>query len=123
LIKFSDTNSILPDETIVAVVAGFDMNINYKKIAKAFTYLKNPNCMFIATNVDPTYPIPHSIMPGNITFKKTETNHKPIDVVLKGAGALIAPLIEATGRQPIILGKPYQGMLDIIRKRYKNGRN
>lgn len=34
-----------------------------------------------------------------------------------GTGALVAPLIEATGRSPIVVGKPHQTMLDIILKR------
>jgi 4-nitrophenyl phosphatase len=60
----SDIYSILPDQEIGAVVAGFDIHMNFRKIAKAFTYLQNPHCLFLATNDDATYPFPHGPMPG-----------------------------------------------------------
>ncbi|KAJ3345566.1 hypothetical protein HDU91_007305 [Kappamyces sp. JEL0680] len=44
------------DQDVGAVLVGFDIDINYKKIAKAYTYLKNPETVFLATNDDLTYP-------------------------------------------------------------------
>jgi len=48
---------------------GFDVNINYRKFARAFTYLNsNPDCLFLATNTDMTYPTKHLEFPGNENF-------------------------------------------------------
>jgi 4-nitrophenyl phosphatase len=60
----SDLHSIVPDDKVGAVVGGFDIHINYRKIAKAFTYLQNPQCLFIAANADCTYPMSHNVLPG-----------------------------------------------------------
>ena len=50
-IQMGDLSSIQLDATIGAVVIGFDANINYKKLSKAFTFLKyNEGCHFIATS-------------------------------------------------------------------------
>lgn len=39
-----------------AVLLGFDIDFNYKKLAKAFTHLRDPATLFLATNDDLTYP-------------------------------------------------------------------
>jgi 4-nitrophenyl phosphatase len=44
------------ESDVGVVLAGFDIDINYKKIAKAYTYLKDPETIFLATNDDLTYP-------------------------------------------------------------------
>jgi 4-nitrophenyl phosphatase len=71
------------DENVGAVLLGFDLDINYKKYAKAFTYLLDPNCKFLATNSDLTYPAGRTIFPGT--------------------GALLAALTAPLKRDPIIL--------------------
>lgn len=87
--------TIQPDPKVKAVMFGFDVNINYRKYAKAFTYLNtNPDCKFLATNTDMTYP--------------TKTLSFP------GTGTLITALITGTNRQPTILGKPTTNMMDCI---------
>ncbi|KAL7750504.1 hypothetical protein RI367_004278 [Sorochytrium milnesiophthora] len=92
--SLDDTQSIQPDPQIGAVLCGFDVHINYNKLAKAYTYLQNPDCLFLATNTDATYPF------GGRTFP--------------GTGSLVAPLVTATGRQPTVLGKPSKTMLDVV---------
>lgn len=63
--KYEDWSQVQPDSTIGAVVFGFDLDINYKKYSKAFTYLfNNPECLFIATNNDLTYPANGTQYPG-----------------------------------------------------------
>lgn len=85
-------------DDIGAVLVGFDLHINYKKIAKAFHYLKyNDKCHFVATNNDLTYP-----------------NHGHL---FPGTGALLSTISAPLQREPIICGKPTKTMLDcIIRK-------
>jgi 4-nitrophenyl phosphatase len=88
--------SIVPDPSIGAVLMGFDLNINYKKLAKAFTYLtSDPDCLFLATNDDASFPAGPRLYPG--------------------CGSLQAPLITAMlGRRPKVIGKPHQSMLDVV---------
>ena len=88
-------SQIMPDPTIGAVLFGFDLNINYHKLAKAYTYLSsNPNCHFLATNDDLTFPAGERVYPGT--------------------GALLAALSAPLDRPPIVLGKPHQTMLDVV---------
>ncbi|KAF9542286.1 hypothetical protein EC957_002170 [Mortierella hygrophila] len=95
-----DFGSIEQDPTIGAVVCGFDINLNYRKLAKAFTYLNNKeqNAHFILTNDDSTFPAPNGIFPGT--------------------GSLCQPLITALKRQPMVMGKPNQPMLDCFFSNY-----
>ncbi|EIM87074.1 2-phosphoglycolate phosphatase [Stereum hirsutum FP-91666 SS1] len=94
---FEPPSEILPDFSVGAVVIGLDMSINYTKMCKAFRYLhSNPDCAFIATNKDSTYPGSHGLLPG--------------------AGSCIAPLEYALGpkRTALPIGKPSKTMLDCI---------
>ena len=45
------------DSNVTAVLVGFDLHLNYKKLAKAYTYLQNQEMLFLATNDDLTFPI------------------------------------------------------------------
>jgi len=82
---------------IGAVVVGLDRGFNMYKLAYAMLCLKqNKNCLFIATNRDPTFP-----MHGG--------------VVLPGAGSIVSSLVTAAGREPdIVIGKPEPLFLDVI---------
>lgn len=83
------------DPSIAVVLCGLDMAVNYTKLSKAFLYLtQNPDCMFIATNEDSTYPAGGALLPG--------------------AGAVMAPICTALGRGPLSIGKPAKTMLDCI---------
>ncbi|XP_066901600.1 glycerol-3-phosphate phosphatase isoform X2 [Halyomorpha halys] len=58
---------LLPD--IGAVVIGYDLFLSYPKIAKACSYLNNPECLFIATNKDEKIPIAGGLtVPGTGTL-------------------------------------------------------
>ncbi|PWN26624.1 2-phosphoglycolate phosphatase [Jaminaea rosea] len=95
------------DPSVGAVMCGFDMHLSYIKLAKAYKHLTRPGadgpakagevgggCHFILTNDDSTFPARGGPWPG--------------------AGSLSSPLLFATKRQPTIIGKPHQHMLDTI---------
>ncbi|KAG2191922.1 hypothetical protein INT46_011649 [Mucor plumbeus] len=96
----TDNDAIPEDKEVGAVVIGLDTQVNYKKYAKAFSYLsKNEGCHFIVTNEDSTYPQHGAFYPG--------------------AGSIAAPIITALGRRPdAVLGKPAQNMLEAIYAEY-----
>ncbi|KXN83812.1 4-nitrophenylphosphatase [Leucoagaricus sp. SymC.cos] len=84
------------DPDVAAVVCGLDTQINYTKLSKAFQFLtRNPDCLFIATNEDSTYPSANGLLPG--------------------AGSISAPLRFALGRDPVCTGKPVSTMLDCVK--------
>jgi 4-nitrophenyl phosphatase len=62
-----DFSSITSDPEVGAVLCGLDMHFNYKKIAKAFKYLReNEGCIFMATNLDSTFPTHGTVHPGEL---------------------------------------------------------
>ena len=52
----SQINELEYDSGVTAVLVGFDLHLNYKKLAKAYTYLQNQETLFLATNDDLTLP-------------------------------------------------------------------
>lgn len=92
---WAEVEDIHPDPSVGAVVMGFDMAINYRKLSRAHVYLTtNPECHFIATNTDSTFPHAGRKFPGT--------------------GAMVASIRESTGREPKVIGKPEQTMMDCI---------
>lgn len=92
-----------PDPTVGVVLVGLDHGINYRKLARAYHYLQNPDTLFLATNIDSTFPTPGGLFPG--------------------AGAMSAPLSYMLGgRLPLSLGKPSQAMMDAIEGRFQFNR-
>ena len=53
---------------------------------------------FVATNVDPTYPVPGGLEPG--------------------AGALVAAVATAAARDPEVAGKPEVATVELVRERF-----
>jgi 4-nitrophenyl phosphatase len=68
-----------------AVVAALDRHVTWGKLTEA-TLAIRAGAMFVATNLDPTFPSERGLLPG--------------------AGALVSLLETATGCQPILIGKP-----------------
>jgi len=52
---------------VKCVISGFDIHINYAKVAKAVSYLRTPGCLFVSTNTDTGLPCgADCLLPGNI---------------------------------------------------------
>lgn len=81
------------DQDIDCVVLGFDTTLTYDKLWAACDYVKK--VPFIATHPDFVCPL--------------EDNKNMPDV-----GAMIAFIKAATGKEPLIIGKPYEHMLNAI---------
>ncbi|KAL3125017.1 hypothetical protein niasHT_000708 [Heterodera trifolii] len=87
-------------ERVGAVVVGYEKYFNYLKLMKASNYLRNEDCMFVATNEDETCPgpIPNMVIPD--------------------AGPLVAAVKTASGRDPQVVGKPNTPAFDYICRRW-----
>lgn len=81
------------------VVVGFDTELTYNKLRAACIHLEN-GAGFIATNPDLVCPIKD---------KK----------YLPDCGSIYKMLENATGRQPVVIGKPTTTMVEIVKKRYQ----
>ncbi|MGQ0551575.1 MAG: HAD hydrolase-like protein, partial [Armatimonadota bacterium] len=77
-------------ENVAAVVVGLDRRVTYKKLTLA-TLALGRGAAFIASNPDPLLP--------------TESG------LQLGAGSIVAALRYATGRDPVIIGKPNPRLL------------
>ncbi len=67
------------------VLVGLDRSITYRKIDIASRKIRN-GAIFIATNTDATYPMPHGLTPG--------------------AGTMVTAIQTASGKTPFVVGKP-----------------
>ena len=72
-------------EAVDYVVVGWDRDLTWKKLATATRLILN-GAAFIGTNPDKTFPLEHTLAPGN--------------------GAQTAALTAATGIEPVMAGKP-----------------
>lgn len=52
------------DLTVAAVLVGFDEQFTYLKLCRAFRYLRDPACVFLATNTDTLLPLEGGGIPG-----------------------------------------------------------
>ena len=82
---------------VEAVVVGFHRDFDFDGLTRASDAARN-GARFVATNLDPTYPIDGGLVPG--------------------AGALAAAVATAAGRAPEVAGKPELPMADLVRSRY-----
>lgn len=92
------------DHDVGAVVVGFDRFLNYYKIQYAQLCInENPDCKFIATNLD-------------------EVTHLTNAQEWAGNGAMVGSIKGCTGQEPILVGKPSPLMIDYIVSKYKISR-
>ena len=90
------------ENNIGCVVVGYNYDVSYMKLLKAATYLQNPNVLFVGTNSDPMFPL----------YLK---NRK---CIMPATGSFIAAVQTASGKQPLILGKPHLFMFEAVKKAY-----
>ncbi|KAI9889801.1 MAG: hypothetical protein M1814_004903 [Vezdaea aestivalis] len=87
------------DPDVAVVLSGLDFHVNYLKLSHGFHYLQKAGMRFLATNTDSTLPSGGGLFPG--------------------AGSIGVPLINMTGRQPDVMGKPSQKMMDAIQGKFQ----
>jgi glycerol-1-phosphatase len=83
-----------------SVVVGLSVRIDYRWLSDAADAVRR-GARFIATNTDPTYPTEHGLLPG--------------------AGAIVAAISTASGREPEVAGKPHPPMVELVRSRLDPG--
>lgn len=94
-----DLDKLKYDPSIGAVLCGLDFHITYLKIANALVQLQNEDTIFLATNLDPTFPTNGQLLPG--------------------AGTIVSTLRYSSGREPIALGKPSVEIMDCIKAKFQ----
>jgi glycerol 3-phosphatase-2 len=80
-----------------AVVVGFNPAFDYAMLTVASVAVR-AGARLIGTNDDATYPTPVGVIPGG--------------------GSLLAAVATASGVTPIVAGKPYAPMVDLVRDRF-----
>jgi 4-nitrophenyl phosphatase len=80
-----------------AVVVGWHREFDFERLRIAADAVR-AGALFVATNVDPTYPGAEGLLPG--------------------AGALAAAVATAAGRAPVVAGKPEPPMVALVRERF-----
>lgn len=78
------------------VFVGWDRAFDYEKLKTAVIAIRG-GALFIATNLDSTYPTPGGLWPG--------------------AGSIVAAVATGSGREPISIGKPDPMMIDLALER------
>ena len=76
---------------------GFHRDFDFDGLTRAADAAR-AGARFVATNLDPTYPVHGGVVPG--------------------AGALVAAVATAAGRTPEVAGKPEAPMADLVRSRF-----
>ena len=79
------------DRPTQVVVAGIDFNLTYDRLRRAARHILR-GADFIGTNADAAIPFPDGLAPG--------------------AGSILSALITATGREPLVIGKPGKPMFE-----------
>lgn len=90
-------NGTLLDPEVGVVLVGLDLQVNYLKLSMGYHYLRR-GAVFLATNVDSTFPHSGTLFPG--------------------AGTMSNPLVKMIGKEPVALGKPSQAMMEAIKGKF-----
>ncbi|CAK6950685.1 pyridoxal phosphate phosphatase [Scomber scombrus] len=90
--------TLAPD--VKAVLVGHDDKLTFLKLAKASCYLRDPDCLFLATDNDPWHPLSGGR-------------------ILPGSGSLTAALEVSSGRKATVIGKPSRFMFECISSQFR----
>ncbi|XP_061438699.1 SH3 domain-binding protein 1 [Rhineura floridana] len=82
-----------------AVVVGYDDQFTFAKLTEACAYLRDPQCLLVATDPDPWHPLSNG-------------QHTP------GTGSLTAAVETASSRKAMVIGKPNTYMFECIVERF-----
>jgi 4-nitrophenyl phosphatase len=80
--------------TPAAVVVGMDRGVSFDSLARAQAAIM-AGALFVATNPDATFPTPQGLVPG--------------------AGAIVAAVATAAGREPVFMGKPGLALAETLK--------
>lgn len=116
------------DPEVEAVLVGFDEHFSYPKILKAASYLKKPNCLFVATCCDETFPA-HSkkltVFPGKFLWDLNFLRIILINLLtffnlnnFSGTGSFVRCLEAVSGRKAYVVGKPNDYIKNAILKKH-----
>ena len=86
------------DESVCAILVGFDTELTHAKMLKTCKMLTNTNVPYYATNPDWTCPVEYGYVPD--------------------CGSMCFGYSKATGKTPVVIGKPNPYMIDIAEKVY-----
>jgi HAD superfamily hydrolase (TIGR01450 family) len=92
----TDRGFELVDDRAAAVVVGFSREFDFDRLARAADIVR-AGARLVATNLDPTYPAAHGLLPG--------------------AGSLVAAVSAASGATPEVAGKPAAATVALVRAR------
>lgn len=92
----TDAEFVAKAGKVDTVMVGYHSSFNYRGLTRAVTPILT-GARLIGTNDDPTYPTPAGLIPGG--------------------GAILAAIAKAGGVRPIIAGKPFAPMGQLVRKR------
>ena len=96
--SFLDAGIRLTEDQPDLVVVGFDTTLNYEKLEKACTYIRQ-GAVFLATHLDINCPVENGFLPD--------------------CGAICKTISLSTGVKPKYLGKPYPETVQMIREKTK----
>ena len=90
-----DIKETMSDD-IGCVIVGMTCDVSYLKLVKAVSYLSDPNILFLGTNMDKKFQLGKGY-------------------IVPGDGPFISFIQTATGRSPIVLGKPNKYMFETVK--------
>ncbi|MCP3937561.1 MAG: HAD hydrolase-like protein [Actinomycetia bacterium] len=85
----------VPPDQIGTVMVGFHREFDFARVTRAARAI-HAGARLVATNLDPTYPTPEGLEPGN--------------------GALVASIATAGKIEPVVAGKPHQPVADLVHR-------
>jgi len=89
--------TVVDDAPADGLVVGWHREFDFDRLTRAADAARG-GARFVATNLDPTYPVAGGLVPG--------------------AGALVAAVATASGVQPEVAGKPERATADLVRARW-----